>query len=279
MINVIIIRGGGDLGSGVAIRLHRAGMQVIITELPQPLVVRRLVSFASAIYQGKAIVEDVEGLKVDQPSQIREVLIAGKIPVMVDPDCQIVFTLGKIHPELFPSVLVDARMLKRTPEMGISVAPMVIGLGPGFIAGENCHAVIETNRGFHLGRVIWAGSASTDTGIPEGFGGAYLNRVLRSPGEGIFRPFREICDLVESGDLIAEVDGLPIRAAFKGVLRGLLYPGLLVHPGTKVGDLDPRCDPSYCTQVSDKSLAVGGAVLEAILSKEDLRRGFWEEFT
>lgn len=279
MTNVIIIRGGGDLGSGVALRLHRTGMRVIITELPQPLVVRRLVSFADAIYQGKALVEEVEGLKVDRPSQIREVLAAGKIPVMVDPDCRILFDLDQIQPDLIPSVLVDARMLKRAPELDMHATSLVIGLGPGFIAGKNCHAVIETNRGFHLGRVIWEGSASANTGVPEGFGGAYLERVLRSPGQGIFQPLRKICDLVESGDLIAEVDGLPIRAQFKGVLRGLLYPGLFVHPGTKVGDLDPRCDPSYCTQVSDKSLAVGGAVLEAILSRKDLRRGFWEEVT
>lgn len=279
MTNVIIIRGGGDLGSGVALRLHHAGMRVIITELSKPLVVRRLVSFAEAVYRGRALVEEVEGLKVEDPTQIREVCKAGFIPVIVDPDCRILFDLNHIHPDLFPAVLIDARMTKREPDLGLSAAPLVIGLGPGFTAGENCHAVIETNRGFHLGRVIWKGSASADTGIPEGFGGAYLDRVLRAPDEGIFRPYREICDLVESGDLIAEVDGSPIYAPFKGVLRGLLYPGLHVLKGTKVGDLDPRCDPAYCTLVSDKSLAIGGAVLEAILSRADLRQKFWEVIT
>lgn len=277
MTNVVIIRGGGDLGSGVAIRLHRVGMRVIITELPQPLVVRRLVSFAEAVYRGESDVEEVRAQRVDDLSRISEVFAADFIPVVIDPACHILETLSQVHPNLIPAILVDARMLKRAPELDISAAPLVIGLGPGFIAGINCHAVIETNRGFYLGRVIWHGSASADTGVPEGFGGAYLDRVLRSPGEGIFHPYREICDLVAPGDLIADVDGLAIRAPFKGVLRGLLHSGLSVHPGTKVGDIDPRGESDYCTIVSDKSLAIGGGVLEAILSRKELRKGMWED--
>ncbi len=279
MTNVIIVRGGGDLGSGVAVRLHRAGMRVIITELPQPLVVRRLVSFAEAVYRGRNLVEDVEGVKVEHLTDLREALKSGFVPVIIDPDCRLLFELNHVYPDLFPAVLVDARMMKREPDLDFPAAPLVIGLGPGFTAGENCHAVIETKRGFHLGRVIWKGSASPDTGIPEGFGGAYHERVLRAPTEGVFRSYREICDLVETGELIAEVDSSPIYAPFKGVLRGLLHPGLRVEQGTKVGDLDPRCNPAYCTLISDKSLAVGGAVLEAILTRADLRWKLWEGIT
>jgi xanthine dehydrogenase accessory factor len=167
-------------------------------------------------------------------------------------------------------------MKKRSPSLGIDVAPLVIGLGPGFIAGENCHAVIETNRGHFLGRVIWVGSALPDTGVPEGFGEKYHKRVLRAPAYGEFKPLRVIGDRLKPGDLVAEVSGQPINAPFKGVLRGLLYPGLYVQEGFKVGDLDPRDDPRYCEFVSDKSLAVGGGVLEAILSNSELRNSVWD---
>ena len=174
-------------------------------------------------------------------------------------------TWGFLYRDFIP-ILVDARMMKRPPELGIDSASLVIGLGPGFIAGDNCHAVIETNRGHFLGRVIWKGSASVNTGIPEGFGGSFKDRVLRSPTDGIFLSEREICERLNPGDKIAEVDGQAITAPFKGVLRGLLHPGLYVKQGFKVGDIDPRDDPSYCRYVSDKSLAIGGGVLEAILS-------------
>lgn len=157
-------------------------------------------------------------------------------------------------------------MTKKPPELGIEAAPLVIGLGPGFTAPQNCHAVIETNRGHYLGRVIWQGSALADTRLPEGFGGESRDRVLRAPAEGEFHPHRAICDRLEGGDLIAEVDGHPIYAPFKGVLRGVLHAGLRVEAGFKVGDLDPRDEPRYCTLVSDKSLAIAGGVLEAILA-------------
>lgn len=272
MDDLVLIRGGGDLVSGVALRLHRAGMRVVITELAQPLVIRRLVSFAEAIYQGQAQVEEVTSRRVENISDITKVLNDGVIPVLVDPECTIINRIDEVGDQMKISVLVDGRMIKRPPDKGIDAAPLVVGLGPGFVAGGNCHAVIETNRGHYLGRVIWKGSPLVDTGIPEGFGGEFRDRVLRSPGEGIFQPYREICDRLNPGDLIAEVEGHPITAPFKGVLRGLLHSGLTVHQGSKVGDLDPRDDPRYCRSVSDKSLAISGGVLEAILVNKNQQK-------
>lgn len=276
MDDLVLIRGGGDLASGVALRLHRVGMRVVITELAQPLVIRRLVSFAEAIYQGQAQVEEVTSRRAENVSDLKKALNDGVIPVLVDPECTIINHIAEVGDQMKISILVDGRMTKRPPNMGIDAAPLVVGLGPGFVAGENCHAVIETNRGHFLGRVIWKGSPLVDTGVPEGFGGEFQDRVLRSPGEGIFQPYREICDRLNPGDLIAEVEGHPITAPFKGVLRGLLHSGLTVQQGSKVGDLDPRDDPRYCRSVSDKSLAISGGVLEAILVYKNQQKNLEE---
>lgn len=269
MPSVVLIRGGGELASGVALRLFRAGLRVVITELPQPLAIRRLVSFAEAVYRGETQVEEITACLVKDPVQAMEQAENQRIPVLIDPEATIIKFLK-------PLVLVDARMTKRAPEYGMEVAPLVIGLGPGFIGGVNCHAVIETHRGHYLGRVIWQGEPLPDTGIPEGVQGHYAERVLRAPCNGLFRPLVEIGESLEQGRLIAEVNGCAIRAPFAGVLRGILHAGLQVQAGLKIGDLDPRNDPRYCTLVSDKSLAVGGGVLEAILSRSDIRARLWE---
>ena len=276
MKDIVLIRGGGDLASGVALRLHRSGMQVVITELDQPLVIRRLVSFAEAIYQGETHVEGVTARRADGISDIQRAWDERVIPVLVDPECRIINQLDTERPPRLISVLVDARMTKRSPGLGIDSAPLVVGLGPGFNAGVNCHAVIETNRGHFLGRVIWNDSASANTGVPGGFRSEYQDRVLRSPTDGFFQPVREICDRLNPGDKIAEVDGQTVYAPFKGVLRGILYPGLFVQQGFKIGDIDPRDDPRYCSSVSDKSLAVAGGVLEAILAEKYQRENLGE---
>lgn len=259
----VLIRGGGDLASGVALRLHRSGMRIVITELAQPLVIRRTVSFAEAIYQGEIQIEGVSAYRVESLKGIQDKWEEGVIPVLVDPDCTILKVMDQAAGRI--SVLVDGRMTKGPPYLDLDSASLVIGLGPGFVAGENCHAVIETNRSHFLGRVIWEGSAQPNTGVPEGFGNQYRDRVLRSPVEGLFLSHAEICEHMDAGDLIAEVNGHHILAPFKGVLRGLLHSGLHVNRGFKIGDLDPRDDPIYCTLVSDKSLAIAGGVLEAIL--------------
>jgi xanthine dehydrogenase accessory factor len=266
--SIVLIRGGGDLGSGVALRLYHAGLRVVITEQPQPLVVRRSVSFAEAVYQGEFDVEGISARRASSVQDSMEILRQGAIPIVVDPQVE-------IRKEFQPLVLVDARMMKKAPGLGKESARLVVGLGPGFVAGENCHAVVETHRGHTLGRVIWEGSAKKDTGIPDGVLNRRAERVLRAPAEGVLKVFAEIGDILEAGQMIAEVAGVPVEAPFHGVLRGLLHPDLYVKPGQKIGDVDPRADPLYCTLVSDKSLAIGGGVLEAILSIPEIRVDLW----
>jgi xanthine dehydrogenase accessory factor len=268
---IVLIRGGGDLASGVALRLLHAGFRVVITELEQPLAVRRQASFSEAIYGGEITIEGVLAKRIndiEDTLRILQVLSKGRVPVLVDPDA------GSAH-LLHPSVIVDARMLKKPPEPLRHTAKLYIGLGPGFNAPENCHAVIETQRSHWLGRVIWHGSARADTGVPDTISDQGAKRVLRAPIDGSLEALAQIGDHVEAGQIVAEVGGHPIYAPFKGVLRGLLHPGLIVSIGTKVGDIDPRDDPRICSLVSDKALAVGGGVLEAILAQPELRQYLW----
>jgi xanthine dehydrogenase accessory factor len=260
---IILVRGGGDLASGVALRLFRAGFQVVITEIPRPLAVRRLVAFSEAVYQGETMVEEVSAVRVEDFPSILQAFAGKLLPVMVDPAADLRHTLQ-------PDVLVDARMTKVPPELGMDAAPLVIGLGPGFIAGVDCHAVIETKRGHTLGRVIWEGSAIPDTGIPGRIGAASLDRVLRSPGSGKLQTHMEIGERVDVGQRVASVDGQELRAPFAGVIRGLLPDGFVVQKGMKIGDLDPRLDRAASRLVSDKALAIGGGVLEAVLARSDV---------
>lgn len=259
-----MIRGGGDLASGAAWRLHRVGFHVVLTEIAQPLMVRRLVSFAEAVYRGEFLVEGVAAVRAESAAQAFDLLTSGYIPVLVDPG-------AACAEELKPAVVVDGRMLKRDPGGDMPNAQLVIGLGPGFTAGVNCHAVIETNRGHNLGRVYWQGSAQPDTGLPERVAQYQAERVVRAPRDGVLTGLAEIGDLLQAGQPVAEISGMVVPAPFNGVLRGLMHPGLTVSAGLKIADVDPRGDPAYCTHISDKSLAVGGGVLEAILAKPALR--------
>ncbi len=264
---LILIRGGGDLASGVALRLVHAGLNVVIAELEKPLSVRRSVSFSEAIYEGQVIVEGVTARSVSDPTdtlKIINVLSKRQIPVLVDPEC---ISARSLH----PMAIVDARMLKRPPERLSHTAALYIGLGPGFEAPTNCHVVIETQRGHMLGRVIWAGKSLTDTAKPEGD----VRRVLRAPADGVFQSTAHIGEHFEPGKPIAAVGEEAIAAPFAGVLRGLLRPGLMASKGMKIGDLDPRDDPSLCSLVSDKALAVGGGVLEALLTRPEVRTRLW----
>ncbi len=265
---LIIIRGGGDLASGVAVRLHHSGFDVLITELPKPLVVRRTVSFAEAVPEGSIEVEGITSVLIRDPGAVKDTIRSGNIPVLVDPDLACL-------DELRPDVVVDARMRKKPPSEGKELATLMIGLGPGFIAGENCHAVVETNRGHNLGRVIWVGPPQEDTGIPGMVLGYASERVLRAPEEGKLVTGAKIGDIVKNGTVIALVGNQAVLAPFDGVLRGLIRPGTQVAKGAKIGDVDPRDDPTICSLVSDKSRAIGGGVLEAILACPDLRSGLW----
>jgi xanthine dehydrogenase accessory factor len=264
--NLVLIRGGGDLATGVALRLHRAGIRVVITELAQPLAVRRAVSFSEAVYDVHHTVEDVEA-RLIEAEQFPAWLEAGRdeIPVLIDPDANILLSFS------FP-VVVDARLTKQPPTPLPVEVPLHIGLGPGFAAGRDCHAVIETRRSHTLGRVYWTGTTQPDSGQPEGD----ARRVLRAPGSGMLVALKRIGEHCEAGEVIASIEvdthtDTAIHSPFLGVLRGLIRPGLLVQKGMKIGDVDARDDESACYLVSDKSLAIGGAVLEAILSQREIR--------
>jgi xanthine dehydrogenase accessory factor len=255
---LVVVRGAGDLATGVIHRLHRAGMRVVATELPQPLAIRRTVAFASAAYEGMWQVEGIVARRVADQAAMERALAAGEVPVWVDPEVHI---LQWLH----PTAVVDAIMAKRNTGTRIIDAPVVVALGPGFTAGQDCHAVVDTQRGHDLGRVILQGHAQPDTGTPGTVGGESARRVLRAPNDGLFVGRRQIGDLVRAGETVAEVEGQPVVAQIDGVLRGLLHDGLNVRAGHKVGDVDPRGVVEHCFTISDKARAIGGSVLEAIL--------------
>ena len=255
----VLIRGAGDLATGIALRLHRAGLQVAMTDIEKPTAIRRTVCFSQAIVHGETVVEDVKAVRAEYV-QVPELLRAGVIPVLADPE-------GICIKKLKPDAVVDAILAKRNLGTKITDAPVVVGVGPGFTAGEDCHAVVETMRGHTLGRVIWEGSAIPNTGIPGLIGGFAGERVLRAPADGVFQPLLEIGAQVKMGDVAAVVDGVPMTCTLDGVLRGILAEGTTVFKGMKAGDIDPRCKVEHCYTASDKALAVGGGVLEAILCR------------
>ena len=256
---IVLLRGGGDLASGVGAVLHRNGWQVVISELPEPMVVRRSVAFAEAVWETRYIVEEIPSVLCRNDEDVESTIQAGNISVVVDAD-------AKIAERFDFRAVVDARMLKRFKTNTFQENIPVIGLGPGFIAGANCLAVIETNRGENLGKIIWEGSAEQDTGIPGIVDGRGLERVLYSPCEGTIRTFVQIGDLVKLGQLLAEVGGKAIVAPFDGLMRGMLRDGLRVQEHTKVGDVDPRTDSNLANQISDKAITIGKSVLEVIES-------------
>lgn len=256
---LVLIRGAGDLASGAALRLHRANFPVVMTDLPQPTAIRRTVCFSQAIRFGKTTVEDAVGVCCKTAREVKAALSVGEIPVLPD---ETACCRTWLHPE----VLVDGILAKRNLGTKITDAPLVIALGPGFCAGRDCHAVIETMRGHTLGRVIWDGEPIPNTNIPGLIGGFAGERVLRAPSDGIFVQKLEIGASVRTGDIAGTVNGVPMLCQIDGMLRGILPDGTPVTRGMKSGDVDPRGKREYCDLVSDKALAIGGGVLEAILS-------------
>lgn len=255
---MIVIKGAGDLASGVAVRLAHCGFSIVMTDLSHPTSIRRTVCFSEAILKGTFTVEDVTAEYAHAADDIAAIHARGQIAVLADPEADCIRLLQ-------PEVVVDAILAKRNLGTQITDAPVVIALGPGFTAGVDCHAVIETMRGHDLGRVILNGAAEPNTGIPGNISGFTTERVLRAPKSGIFAEIRHIGDLVEKDDPVASVDGDTIVATISGVIRGLLPTGTPVHAGMKSGDIDPRPIQSHCYTVSDKARAIGGGVLEAIL--------------
>jgi len=256
---IVLIRGAGEVASGVAHRLYRSHFKICLTEIPYPMAVRRAVAFSEAVYEGKKEVEGVRAQLVSRPEGIESVWEKGDVPILVDPDGK------KTKTFLNPDVLVDAIMAKQNLGTQVHDAPLVIGLGPGFSAGKDVHIVIETNRGHHLGRMILNGAAEPNTGIPGEIGGYTIERVLRTMKKGIFHPQKSIGDRVERGSVVAVVDDFPVIARISGVLRGLLREGAEVKKGMKVGDIDPRSKKESCFTISDKTRAIAGGVLEAVL--------------
>ena len=256
--DLVVVRGAGDIATGTIYRLVRCGFQVVVLEIGEPTVIRRTVAFASAVFEGAAKVEGMEAVRAAGVKEALRIVSGGRIPVLVDPDAQ---CLG----ELKPTVVVDAILAKRNLGTRIDMADIVVGLGPGFTAGEDVHAVVETNRGHHLGTVILSGSTAPDTGIPGVIGGYGKERVIYSPAGGRIRTSANIGDTVKKGEIVAHVEEVPVFASLDGVLRGLIHDGLTVKPGMKIGDVDPRNVPEHCFTISDKARAIAGGVLEAIL--------------
>lgn len=254
---LVLVKGAGDLATGVAHRLVRSGFRVVMTEIEQPTVIRRSVAFAEAVYVGFQDVEGVSAQFVDDVSEVDDVLEQGEIPVLVDPDAECAF-------QLRPDVMVDAILAKRNTGTRVTDAPLVIGLGPGFTAGIDVHAVVETNRGHNLGKVIIDGCAEPDSGIPGLIGGFSKERLIKAPAGGIFAPNYDIGSLVRAGDTVGYVGDHPVQAEITGVLRGLIRGGIRVRQDQKIGDIDPRARVEYCIYISDKARAVAGGVLEAI---------------
>lgn len=255
----IVIRGGGEMGSGVAWRLARCGFPVVITETAKPTAIRRWVCFSEAAYEREYTVEGVTAVRVEAPDQIGAVLSAGRIPLLILPDP------GELS-RLDPDIIVDAILAKRNTGIRRGMARRVIGLGPGFEAGDDVDCVIETNRGPHLGRCLWSGCAEADTGVPGVIAGASADRVLRAPRDGSVAAVRNIGHRVREGEIVARLGDAEVPAALNGIVRGLIRPGSQVTAGMKIGDIDPRGEIELCRRISDKALAIAGGVLEAILT-------------
>ena len=256
---IVLIKGGGEMASGVAHRLSRCRFRVCMTEIPNPQAVRRKVSFCEAVYEGEKTVEGITAKCINSYDGVEEAWKSYRIPLIVD-------ATSSVKDTLKPTVLVDAIMAKKNLGTKITDASLVIGLGPGFCVGKDVHLVVETKRGHNLGKIIKEGEAEKNTGVPGEIGGFSAERVFRAPKNGILSTLKEIGDYVAPEDIIAFVEGVSIKAEIKGVIRGLLRDGTEVWKGIKTGDIDPRGIKEYCYTISDKARAVGGGVLEGILS-------------
>ncbi len=265
---LILIKGAGDIATGVAHKLHNCGFNIIMTEIERPTAVRHTASFSTAVTEDNFCIDDVFARLASDINSAKDIISNGDIAVLVDPNAT---AIDKLHPD----VVVDAIIAKRNISTNIDDASTVIALGPGFTAGVDCHCVIETMRGHDLGKLIFSGSASENTGVPGSIAGFSGERLLRAPTDGVFSPVKKIGDTVQQGDVVAYVNEEPIIAEITGVLRGILPNGISVHSGMKSGDIDPRCEIGHCFSISDKARAIGGGVLEAILSlnKSIIKRG------
>ena len=257
MNSIIIVRGGGDLATGVVQKFYRSGFRVAVLETAVPLAIRRSVSLCTAVAEGAAQVEDLRA-RLAEAHQCEVLWAQGEIPVLIDPQAESLAILR-------PAAVVDAILAKRNLGTRLDMAPAVIALGPGFSAGQDAHAVIETMRGHDLGRVIFEGSALPNTGIPGEIGGKSAQRVLHAPCAGVVTHHSAIGDVVEQGQALFSVGETLVTAPFRGLLRGLIQAGISIPRGTKAADVDPRIDVDWTT-ISDKARCIGGGALEAYLN-------------
>ena len=266
MKNLIIVRGGGDLATGTIYKLKKSGFPVLILEVPNPSAIRRNVAFCEAVYQGTQTVEDMTCYLVESVEQAEQFINEGKLCVLVDP-------MGESIARLKPLAVIDAILAKKNLGTNRNMAPITLALGPGFVAGEDVDAVIETKRGHNLGRVLWEGAAAPNTGIPGIVGGYGKERVIHCPAKGILRNVKKITDTVSRGEVIAVVEtedgNVPVEATLDGILRGLIRDGYPVHVGFKMADIDPRAEEyENCFTISDKARCIAGGVLEALLQRK-----------
>lgn len=257
-MDLVVVRGGGDLASGIVHRLYKSGFKIVVLEIEKPMCIRRTVSFSEAIYSGEVEVEGIKGKLARSIDEIWDIIEGGSVPVYIDPNGESIDILG-------PLAVVDAIIAKVNLGTNRGMAPITIGVGPGFEAGVDVDLVIESKRGHNLGKVIYRGSASPNTGIPGTTLGYREERVLRAPTNGILKSNYSIGDKVNKGDIICYVGGMEVVAEIGGILRGILKEGLYATNGLKIGDIDPRGEIENTFTISDKARAIGGGVLEAIL--------------
>lgn len=255
---IILIKGAGDLATGIAYRLKKSGFDIVMTEIDKPTTVRRTVAFSQAVFDNEIVIEGIKGVKVNNINEIYKEINQGNIPIIIDEKAEII-------KELRPDVVVDAIIAKKNLGTSIDDAPIVIGVGPGFEAKVDCNLVVETKRGHYLGKVIEEGSAIPNTGVPGNIGGYTKERIIRASSNGKIKPVVSIGDFVKKGDIVAYVDDVEVLAQIDGIVRGMLQDGIEVFKGMKSGDIDPRCEKDHCFTISDKARSIGGGVLEAIM--------------
>lgn len=263
---IVLVRGAGELASGVGWALAKAGFRVLMTEVERPLMVRWPVSFGTAVEEGQWSVEGIVSRRVSAPEECEKLWEKGEIPILIDPQLNVLA-------DLQPEVLVDAILAKRNLGTQMQMAPLTIGLGPGFTAGIDVHLVIETNRGHNLGRIFTTGTAEPNTGVPGDVAGYSRERVIYSPHAGVFQAQRKIGEQVAAGDLLGTIgeEKTPVTSSLNGVLRGLLRSGVYVDQHVKVGDVDPRGNKEYCWSISEKARSIGAAVVLSILEYKHKR--------
>lgn len=263
--DTVVIRGAGDIATGIGHRLHRCGYKVLHLDIEKPLVIRRTVAFTQAIFDGEGKVDGVKCRKIDNLEEINKAWEDDYVAVMIDPK-------GEIIKELKPDVIVDAIIAKKNIGTKRSMAKTTIAVGPGFVAGEDVDVVVESNRGHFLGSIILEGSAAPNTGEPGNIGGFTSERVIRANADGVIKNVKSIGDLVKKGDPIAYIGDTVVEASLDGMLRGLISDKSNVFKGLKIADVDPRGEKEYCFTITEKARAIGGAVLEGILHMEKLRK-------